>query len=226
MEIRHNKKKEEMRHDPVLDAVADVRSYVENNRNIVLGAVGVLVAALVVVQVVLFVNKQNQAKAADLLGKAELMYLQDPGSARTTEALSQVSARYSGTVHAVYSEFLIANEAYRKGQFDLALTHFEKAANGSGDAGFVRGEAVEGIGKCHEGKGDYEGAATYYNKVLADKSMAYRHPEILWRMALINQKLSRNDKATEFCAKILADTAAFAYRQKAASLSAEIAAAH
>ena len=226
MEIRHNKKKEELRHDPVLEAIGDARAYVEKNRNAVLGVIIAIVVIFAAVQIALVVGKQNESKAADLYGKAQLMYLQDPSGARTTEALSQVYAKYSGTVHAVFSEFLLANEAYRKGQYDLAMTHFDKASKGNADAGFVRGEATEGIGKCLEGKGDFEGAANSYNKILGDKAMSYRHPELLWRLALINQKLAHNDKAAEFCAKILADTNAVVYHQKATSLAAELTAAH
>ena len=224
MEIKHNKKKEEMRHDPFLDAIAAARHYIEQNQQTVLAVAGAVLAVVIVVQVVFFVNRQAEVKAADLFGKATVLYAQDPKGARTAEALADVSSRYGGTVQGVYSAFLLGSIAYDKAAYDEAVTQFEIAARGTSRAGFVKGEAIEGLGKCAEAKGDYDRAAAYYEKVLADKAMAYRHPALMWRLALINAKLVRTDKASAYCTRILADTAAFDYRRKAEGLAAEIAA--
>ena len=224
MEIRHNPKKEELRHDPVLDAIASTRAYLNKNRTIALGAVAAILAVVVVVQVVVFVNKQTQAKAAELFGKAVLTYAQDPKGARTAEALTEVETRYRGTVHGVYSAFLLGNIAFEKGNYEEASARFSVASHGNSNAGFVKGEAVEGLGKCAEASGDFEKAASYYEKVLADKQMTYRRPALMWRLALINTKLTRKDKALELCNTIIGDTLAFEYRRKAQNLSAEISA--
>ena len=220
MDIRHDKKHDDLKHDPILDVIESARSYVEKNRNRVLTALSCVVFVAVAVQGFFVYRAHEEQKAMNAFGKATVAYAQNPMSQSALDALADVEARYGSTTQGIYSAYLEGTIYYDRGSLDESLAKFVRAASGSPRAGFVRGEAVEGIGKCYEAKGDYTKALASYEKVLADKDISFRYAAIMYRMALINQKLKNFDKVKELCAKVEADTLASAYRQKALNLAA------
>jgi tetratricopeptide (TPR) repeat protein len=108
-----------------------------------------------------------------------------------------------------------------QGSYDEAATWFDVAAQHK-KAGFVAGEALEGLALSYEAKGQVEKAVEYLEKALEKKSLAYRYPELRWKLALLNRRLGRYEQTRSYCKAIVNDTLATKMKQKAQNLLVEI----
>lgn len=220
MEIKYSKKKEEMRHDPVIETIVKARAYVVENSSTLLSAVIILLLVFAGFSAYSYVKKSGQRRAAEAFGKAMIAFSgQDRAAA--VEALSLVADKHRSTPQAAYAAYLLGHLYMAQQDFSEAITWLEVAA-GHAKAGFIGGEALEALAMCYEATGDKERSLEYLQKALKNKEVTFRIPALRWKAALACRSLGRNDESRGYCEQILSDTLAVQYRQKAQNLLAEI----
>ncbi len=220
MEIKYSAKKQEMRHDPVMEGIVNARKYVTENSNTLLSVVIVILLVISGFAAYTHVKRSGEKRASEAFGKAMIAYTeQRTGDA--VEGLSLVADKHRSAPQAAYAAFMLGHLYLGQGNYDEAITWFDVAA-GHKNAGFVAGEALEGLAACFEAKENYEQALDYLQKALKVKTISYRYPAIRWKSALICRSLGRNDEARRWCEDMLSDSLATQYRQKVENLLAEI----
>lgn len=222
MDIKFSKKKEELRKDPVLEFVAQGRTYVAEHGNLLMTALVVVALVYGGFQVYTRVKASSLAKARGAFGKAMILYGRDHTSEETVQALTSAAENYRSAPHSAYSAFILGHVLLDMKEYDDAVAWFELAAGSGRKAGFVRGEAREALGVCCEAKGDDDQALKYFSEVLADQEVVYRHAAIRWKMALICRRLGRNEQVVYYCKELVNDTLAGDLRRKAESLLARV----
>ena len=218
MNIKYNKQKQELREDPLMDWLLKGKMYIKTNSNILMGAV--IVILFVVGGIVVFNNMRasSQKKAQEVFGKAMIAF-NDNQMAKAAEEFRIISENHSSSPQATFSAFMLGKILMDEGKYDEAITWFENAISGKETAGFVSGQALEGLAACYEAKGDIKSANEFMEKALKDARIQYRHAAIRWKMALLNTSAD-SEKSKKLCQEIIADTTANEYHQKAENLLA------
>jgi tetratricopeptide (TPR) repeat protein len=220
VEISYNKKKQELRSDPLVDSLLDAKKLLrEHGRNIGIGVVGGLIVALVVV-VWVQMRSSAQLSSEESFGRAMAAYDEQQYD-KALSLFDSTANEHKGTPHAAYAAYMAGSLLLDKEQYDAAIAWFGMAASGR-STGFVGAAALEGLSSAWEGKGDLSKALEYGRKALADSRLSFRHPALRWRLALISRELRDYDQVTSYCQQIIDDTLAAAYQQKAQNLVAEV----
>ena len=90
------------------------------------------------------------------------------------------------------------------------------------DRGYTQIRSLPAHNGCYEAKGDLPKAIEHLQLALDDKRISYRRAAITWKLALLNQKLNNGDQVKALCKKIIDDSTASDYRQKAENLLASL----
>jgi tetratricopeptide (TPR) repeat protein len=220
LNITYSKKKQEMRHDPIMESLLDVKNWLAKNNTVLASVALALVFILVVGAVYMTIRRSSIEKAQEGFGKAMSAYVRGD-EAKAVELFTNVADNNKSTPQAAYSAYIIGSIYLNQDKYDEAIEWLSQVANRN-DAGFVPGEALEALGTAYEGKGDIDNAKKYYDKALADNRAAYRHPAIRWKIALLDNQLKQFDNAKNQCRKILSDTLAVEFHSRAQQLMAEI----
>jgi tetratricopeptide (TPR) repeat protein len=232
VEIKYSKKKQELRKDPVLEFIMQVKEVVFAQSNtIMIIAIGI---ALVLGGGTIFtsIKKSSFQKSQDAFGKALLTYELSAGKtadgsdnlSKTVDAFKVVVDNYKGSPQATYSAYFLGHLFLRQQRYDEAITWFNAALTKNSGTGFAGASALEGLANCYEAKGNIEEALNYLKKALLDDRIKYRSAALEWRSALLCKDLKKIEDARLSCQKILADTVAAAapYKQKAENLLVEL----
>jgi tetratricopeptide (TPR) repeat protein len=220
LDIKYSKKKEEMRHDPIIEFIVKARTYAGENSSTLLSVLVVILLVVAGFSAYSYVKKSGQRHATDAFGKAMMAYV---GSNRVeaVEALSLVADKHRNTAQAAYAAYLLGQTYLMQEDYKEAITWLEIASRNA-KAGFVEGQALESLASCYEATQDYERSVEYLQKALKTRSAGFRYPAIRWKAALACRQLGRNDETRQYCRDILSDTLAVQYRQKAENLITEI----
>jgi tetratricopeptide (TPR) repeat protein len=223
LEIKYSKKKQEIRQDPFMDFLAKAKEFSIARSNSLMGA-GIVLCLLVAGFLVYgYLQRTGEAKAQDAFGRAMVAYAAGD-ERKAIEGFRTVVDNSKISPAAAYSAFLLGSMFLRQEKYDEAITWFTTAASGNAKAGFVAGDAHEGLADCYEAKGNRDEALKYLAKALEDPRLAYRFPAIEWKAALISKEVGRSGDAKRYCSRIVSDTTsqAAAFKQKAENLSREI----
>ncbi len=216
MNIKHNKHKQELREDPVMDWILNAKDNVVKYRSLVIGiAVGILVifgASLTLKQV----NATKQKNALSSFGEAMLAY-QDKNYDKAIEKFSATVNSYGSTPQAVFGSYILGSIYFEQQKYEEAINWYKKAVTSKKSAQFVSGQALEGISACYENLGKADEAIRYLEEALDDARVKHRHSAIRWKIALLSSS-NNVEKAKNLCKEIMADTAAGEYHQKAENL--------
>ncbi len=166
------------------------------------------------------VRKQALDSAQNAFGKAMIAYQANPQEA--ISEFTKVIDAHGNTPQAAYSALMLGDIYMSLKNYDEAIQWLETAASKGGKAGFVSGQAHEALGVCYEAKGEYNKALSEFTAALTDQDVAYRHPAIRWKIALINKQIGKLEASRSQCESLVADTAAGEYTQKAKNLLAEL----
>jgi len=224
LNITYSKKKQEFRHDPVMEWLAAARDWLVKNStlaaSVTLGAVFILVIAAVTMTV----RRSGLEKASEAFGSAMAAYAAG-NEQKAVELLAAAADNYKGTPQGAYSAYLIGTIMLNEDRFDEAIEWLLPVSSRR-DAGFVPAAAREALATAYEGKGDLDNALKYNEMALNDKRITYRHPAIRWKLALINKELKKFDLAETQCTNILSDSLATAFHSRARQLLAEMHVSH
>ncbi len=219
MNIKYNKKKEELRHDPVLESIAKTQQALKANSNRIISALIVIILILAGFQVMNYLGRKKLEGAQEGFGRG-MLHLAAAEEDNALEAFSSVTDEFSNTAHGAYSAYLVGQIHLANGRYDEALASFESTVNNKNGKGFIQGEALIALATCYEAMGNDDLAMDYFNRALKDVSVRYRHPSVRWKMALLNKKNGNTEKAKTFCNELVSDTLSQDYGKKAEGLLA------
>lgn len=219
MEIKHNKKKQEMRRDPVLEGIVKAKELATENSNRLIVILAAILLAAGGYFAYTHVKKQSIGKAQEAFGAAMIAY-SARDTAKAVETLTLVVDNHRGTPQAGYAAYLLGDMYLGAGKYDQAIKWLDIATRRT-NAGFVSGEALEALAVCYEATGDLEQAVEYYRLALGDERISYRFPAIRWKLALVLFRSDQPDEAKRYCEELVGDTLAGEYRAKAENLLAE-----
>ncbi|NLW29964.1 MAG: tetratricopeptide repeat protein [Fibrobacter sp.] len=217
MNIKYNKKKQELKGDPLVDGIVKAREYIAKNSNLIIGSVVVLLFLIVFSIVYSNMRSSSQHKAQEVFGNAMLAYT-DKQYDEAIEQFKIVVTNYGSTSQSVLSSYMLANILFEQGRYDEAITWYESAVSTKNFSGFVGAQAFEGLASCYEAKGDNSSAVKYLEKALNDERISYRHSAIRWKIALLSK--SDTSKVRQLCQEIINDSSATDYHHKAENLLA------
>lgn len=219
LNIKYNKKKNELKEDPVLNGLLKTKEYVKKNSNLLMGAAIVLVFLIGFTIIYSNIRSSSQQKAQELFGNAMLAYT-DKQYDKAMEQFKIVIDNHEASPQSVLSSYMLANILFEQKRYDEAITWYKNAITTKKSSGFVGAQALEGLASCYEAKGDTKNAVKYLEEALNDDRIAYRHASIKWKLALLNK--TDTTKVRQLCQDIIKDSTAADYHQKAQNLLAMI----
>ncbi len=200
---------------------ARVIEYVmEHKREFIMGAAGVLVLIILLSAGAAYFQKQEE-KAAALFAQARSRLTPgnsvDPGTGMSIptvldegeqqEAISDLVvlvADYGSTQGGQQGRLLLGQIYYDRGDVDASLEMYEDFLDEGSAAPEMVAMAWEGAAYAREAKGDYEGAATCYEKLLR-MDLSYVKPWALLGLARCYEQAGQPEKALENYRKLLVD---------------------
>ena len=161
---------------------------------------------MIIIGIIIYVNNKNanNDKAATELGKVFVLY--DAGSTdvrqykmaidgqpeRGIMGLRSIVDNYGGTQSGQLARFYLARANYNLGNYDESLKQFDDF---SSKDDLLNASAVAGVGNCYESKGEYEKAASSFEKAANITSNSISTPDYLNSAARCYGIASNRDKA-------------------------------
>jgi len=128
-------------------------------------------------------------------------------------ALEKVVSDYPGTPAAALAETRLGDFAFKKGDFDRALTRYEAVVKVAAENSGVLYSALEGIGLCHEAKGEGEAALKAYEAL--ETGAPFMAPFALVEQARVLEALGRKDEARVRASRVVEEFAESSARSDA-----------
>jgi len=196
--------------DPFLVFVGRMLDFGKKYQKQIVATVGAVVALAIVITGVVYYKNQTEDRAAALLGKAMAKYNAvkkgDTAPAAYEEVKKEFKAlteKYRSTGAAKAALMQYADLCYLTQNYDEAISGYEKALDALGDTEF-RTMILSGLAYAWEGKGDYEQAAGYFEKIIAEET-AVSKDQALFNLGRIYGKLGKMDKEKEMYARLVKD---------------------
>ena len=154
--------RKEIEKDPFLEGVYSLRQHFENKKQQYLKIVGAVIAFILIV---LFVNRNsvtNQNEAAYGVGIG-MVYLNKGDYQNAIMQFQQIVDEYSNTDAGYNATFYIGKIHFDRGNYDLALPHFERFISGSNND-FILSSAYELLSAIYESMDKLNEAISYQKK--------------------------------------------------------------
>jgi len=197
-------KRAEVRKDTVTSTFIRLQDFfVDYRRYITYSGIGIVVLVIAIVSY-RYIREGRSQQADELLGGILLYY--ESGEYRTAlvgtdadpgliENANQLGNTDPGNLARLYA----GDAAFRLNEHDQALEMFE-AYRGRGD--MLAASALDGRAAVHELRGNYEEAATFYERAANVNKNVLRSPEYLKKAARAYGKAGDYEKAEETLLKI------------------------
>ena len=139
---------------------------------IAISAIIILIFFLIQSKKTAELNASEQlARANTEIGRGELQ--------QAVDILSNMSENYSGTRSASKGVYLLAYTYFQKGEYENAITSFEKYLDDYADDSILSSAAYSGLGACYEQLGKFLEAAQSYEKGATKFTDNYNAPQQL-----------------------------------------------
>ena len=190
-------KRSELRKDAATTVFVRAQDAFSRHRSIVMySGIGVAVVAVALVSYI-YIQRTRNEQANEHLGGIGLFY--ERGEYRTaldgsgeSLGLLDIADQYGSTKAGNMARFLAADAAFRLGEYDVALEHFE-AYRGSGDV--LDASALDGRAAILEMRQEYAEAGSLYERAARANENALRTPEYLKKAARAYTKAEEYDQA-------------------------------
>jgi len=197
-------KRAEVRKDTVTSTFIRLQDFfVDYRRYITYSGIGIVVLVIAIVSY-RYIREGRSQQADELLGGILLYY--ESGEYRTaldgTDAdpgLIEIANQFGNTDPGNLARLYAGDAAFRLNEHDQALEMFE-AYRGRGD--MLAASALDGRAAVHELRGNYEEAATFYERAANVNKNVLRSPEYLKKAARAYGKAGDYEKAEETLLKI------------------------
>lgn len=221
MNIKYSKKKQELRKDPVLESIYNIKKFITGNSNRLITGVFAVVCIIVGSQIYSYMKESRFVKAQNDFGEAMLLYKEGSESS-AVQAFDVVIENYKRSSLAAYSAYINGHIHLSKKNYTEAIGYFEKVLASKRNNNFTKGESLIALATCYEADAKYQEALDYYQKAKEDKTVKYRYPDIQWKMVLLYQKLGNIEKVEYYCNQLISDSLAVNYKSNAENLLATI----
>jgi len=141
---------------------------------------GLIALIVIIALVILFVRSKRTAElnASEELAKANAKIAQGELQ-QAIDILLNMSDNYSGTNSASKGIYLLALTYFQKGEYENALSNFQKYLDNIGSDPILNSAAYSGIGACLEQQGKFLEAAQSYEKGATKFSDHFNAPQQL-----------------------------------------------
>jgi tetratricopeptide (TPR) repeat protein len=205
----HNFKSKEVQHSKSVVLYYRITNWLEDNKKIVLGGVGVFILIIAAVVYYGITQKESNQEAGTNLTKIlpqyeSAAYLQaiDGDPAKKTLGLKKIAEQYSGTENGESAKIYLANAYSYLGKSEEAFKYYNDY---SGSSSFHRAAAEVGKAGYYEVKKDFEKALESYEKAASFSKENPMNAQYLLNAALMYIELNNKEKAKELLISLKTD---------------------
>ena len=182
--------RKEIQKDPFLESIFSFKEHFENKKQlyikIILSVVGVFIVGFLYNS-----NSVTNENEADYGLSIGMIYHNQGDYQNAIMQFQQIVDEYSNTKSGYDASFYIGKLHFERGNYDLALPHFERYVSGSNN-NFILSSAYESLSVIYEDKNDLYAAISYQknsiNKSISELGSAYS------KLRLAKLHLLNNDK--------------------------------
>ncbi|TLY32518.1 MAG: tetratricopeptide repeat protein [Ignavibacteria bacterium] len=214
--LRPKKKitKREIKEDELLMAYARVSAFYYGHKKYVSYAITGLIAVIIGIVIIINNRRANNDKAAVELAKVVTLYEAaannpkayqqaiDGQPERGVMGLKTIVDNYGSTESGQLARFYLANAYFNLGRYEEALKNYE---NFSGGNKLLEASALAGMGACLEAKGEFDKAASSYEKAAGTVSNTINTPEYLNSAARCYGRAGAKEKAIALLKRLKQD---------------------
>ncbi len=206
MAKRKVEKKSEETIIDIVETKNNLTDFVENNRNIVFGIVGLIVLLVAGYFIYKYaILGPREASAVEAISKAQEQFAQDsfalalenPGAG--FEGFLDIIDNYGGTPTANTARYYAGVSYLNLGRYEDAVEYLEKV-KGKGDVMPVMKNGT--LGDAYSELGQFDKALSYYKKAANAEDNSFFSPYYMKKLALLEMKNGNTDAAQKIFADI------------------------
>jgi tetratricopeptide (TPR) repeat protein len=198
--------KREIKEDKLVTKYFETRRWIEENTKI-LSYVGIGLAALIVIGFLWSKSRaDSNEKATAMLAKVTQYYdegrydlaingVPQEGTQGLQAIVDELGSSHAGEIAKLY----LANSYFAQKNYDKALRIYDDISISDK---MITASAYAGMAACYEAKGDFDQAASYFEKAASKNMTAAQAPENLQRSATNYAATGKKEKAIELLQKL------------------------
>lgn len=200
-------RRQELREDRVVTAYARTYQYIDQNRRLIYGIIGALVAVILLLIVWAWYQSRQADQAQEHLGRILQVY--ERGDYRQaldgTEGrlgLTAIADDYGRSSAGNLARFYAANAHFRLGEYDQAQEYFSRFSKSNDLLG---ASALEGEASVYEMRGEYRRAGDLYRRAANQFESVASSPQYLLASGRAYEQAGDFDRAVESYQMIVDD---------------------
>ena len=199
------RKRELEKPDAVLSFLQQASLWLSTNKQQATIAAGAVLAVIIFVAVGTYVYSQAKEKAFNRLTRI-MQVTPDPSgaAASTAEEYKQLNKKYSHTTAGKIAGLKYADACYQAGDYENAITSYQKALSDFKNTPFFKIMALNGLGYSYESSGKYDQAITAFKKILDDPKASIKD-ETLFNLGRLYERQGDLKSSRGMFDRILAD---------------------
>jgi tetratricopeptide (TPR) repeat protein len=202
-------RRQELRDDSVVELFARLVLFYENNRTLVYGLAGGLVALALAVPGYLYYQQQQAEEANQLLGRILPTYEQGQYRAALEgtadrQGLAAIASDFGSTPAGNLAAYYAGDAHYQLGEYDQAMEFFQQFDK---QEDFFGASAYAAQGAIYENRGEYEQAAQHYEEAASHYENQLTTPRYLLQAGQAYEEAGNYQAAAEAYRSITQDYA-------------------
>lgn len=197
-------RRKELRQNKIVELYARALLLWDEHRSAVLGAFGVLVAAILAIPGYMYYQQQQQQRANELLGQILPVYEQGRfqqalDGTNDARGLKEIADDFGGTNAGNLATYYAAHSYFQTEQYDQALTYFNRFEK---DQDFLGASAYAAQAAIYETRNDYQRAAQKYEQAASHFESDLTTPRYLLRAGRAYEEAGNYDDAAAAYRKV------------------------
>lgn len=196
--------KKQLKEDAFVSATFEAGHFIQEHlTKLILGTVGALA---LIGAVWLFINYRFERRqdASLAMFKAQGLYMNGQFALAASD-FEKLISDYSGTEQARKALFFAGDSRFKAGEYDQALTHFQKCREEMSHADPLMLNCLVGLAATYEEQKNLQQAAETYREALEAAAYDYQKIEIMSDLSRVLAMDGRNDEALQVMDQIIKD---------------------
>lgn len=206
--------RKELHKDPLLQKVATITDYAQENQKRITYVMAGIAIAVVAVYAYFSYRDNTNAESLNKLTAAERIF-QSGDYREAIKRLEKYCAEYEGTAGGGIGTYYLAVSYLNTDQFDFALENFQKYVDDYGDNEVFTASAYAGLASCYEALNKYEDACDTYEKVISKFPEFFQRPGYMMSLSRCYRLLNQPDNARTWLDKIVKEYPESSYARDA-----------